>query len=185
MWLGKIICAIQRFNDIDNAAKYSHAGIITHNTPDDPMSYEALWTNRRQSFFRAYQGQRVLIGRHEAMTFKRYLEGFNGVRHLEGRWYAGHRLLLHIVPPLAKICATGKWAVCSELAAKFLKDAGLIDFWPGVTPDYLADMIRRWVGWTVVFEGVLPATYGRFLEMPAGADYPSEPRHPQPQEVMP
>lgn len=187
MLLGRMICAIQRFNDVDNSARYSHAGIIIN--PDNPFvgteTFEALWTNHRQDLFKAYAGKQVIIGRHEDMTPKRFLEGFGGVRHLEGRWYAGHRLFLHIIPPLAKYFASGQFAVCSELAAKFLKDAGLIDFWAGVNPDYLADMIRRWVGWTVVYEGVLPADYLEFKRLPAGAPYPAAPRMARPtnQEV--
>ena len=53
MMLGRIICAIERFNDVDNQATYSHAGVILdhHGT-----TFEALWTNRNQDLFRDYGG---------------------------------------------------------------------------------------------------------------------------------
>jgi hypothetical protein len=178
MMLGRIICAIQRFNDVDDKASYSHAGIMV----DARTTFEALWRNQRQPLFEAYAGKAILIGRHQDMTMRRFLNGFRGVSYLEGRWYAGHRLFLHIIPPLAKYFKTGQFAVCSELAAKFLQDAGLIDFWAGVNPDYLADMIRRWVGWRVIFEGILPATYEEFMALPAGAPQPAEPRIMRPQQ---
>jgi hypothetical protein len=54
---------------------------------------------------------------------------------------------------LAKYIHFLDWGVCSELTALFLMKCGLIDFWRGVFPDYLADMIRLWKGWNIIYEG--------------------------------
>jgi hypothetical protein len=159
MWLGRAICAIESFWDMDGKAEYSHSGIILG---PNGTTFEALWTNRRQGLFHAHGGKKVLIARHESMTGEAFAAGWAKVARLEGRWYAGHRLLLHLVPPLAKYIATGRYAVCSELAAKFLVGAGLLDHWKGVAPDYLAGIVRRWRGWKIVFEGALPATLEEF-----------------------
>jgi hypothetical protein len=162
MWLGRAICYMERFVDVDNAATYSHAGIITDYKG---TTFEALWKNGKQDIFKAYAGKRVLIGRHAKMNLEAFQRGWDGVKHLEGRWYAGHRLLLHLVPPVAKMFNSGKFAVCSEIVAKFLKDAGFIDYWAGVNPDYIADMIKRWRDWTIVYEGILPATYEELAKL--------------------
>ena len=154
MALGRAITAIEAFWDVDGRAEYSHAGLILG---PNGTTYEALWTNKRQGL-QSYAGKKVVIGRHEEMDSTRFADGWGQVAHLEGRWYAGHRLVLHVIPPLAKLFATGGYAVCSELAAKFLCGARLLDHWAGVNPDHLADIIKRWRGWRVVFEGILPST---------------------------
>jgi hypothetical protein len=143
MALGRAITTIEAFWDVDGKAEYSHAGIILG---PNGTTFEALWTNKRQGLTSAYAGKQVLIGRHEGMDNIRFADGWCQVAHLEGRWYAGHRLLLHIIPPLARMIATGGFAVCSELVAKFLCGAQLLDHWAGVNPDYVAGMIRRWRG---------------------------------------
>jgi len=93
----------------------------------------------------------------------------------EGHIYPGWRLALHIIPPLAKYTSWGgKFAVCSELVAKYLylvhKETGLTDYygykWPrhsqftGCNPDMLADEWHRWEGYAIVFEGTLTAPEG-------------------------
>jgi hypothetical protein len=153
MLLGRAICAVEAFWSPDGKAKYSHAGVITRGG-DHPVSYEALWTNCRQDFNSAYKGRQVIIGRHQEMNTTHFVMGWDGVRHLEGKWYAGHRLLLHIFPPLARQFATGGFAVCSELAAKFLFSAGLLHVWQGVTPDYLSEVIIMHRGWHTIYEGI-------------------------------
>ncbi len=166
MALGRAIVAVQAFWDADGRAEYSHAGLILG---PNGTTFEALWTNRRQGLMPAYAGKRIVIGRHKDMVPERFLAGWDKVAHLEGRWYAGHRLLLHLVPPLARLISTGGFAVCSEITAKFLCGAGLMDAWAGKNPDYIADMIRRWKGWSILFEGVLPETMDEFREMPGGS----------------
>jgi hypothetical protein len=172
MALGQAIRAFEAFWDPDGKAEYSHAGIML-----DPAgtTFEALWRNKRQNLFEAYAGERILIGRHEAMDYVRFMAGWDEVAHLEGRYYAGHRLLMNMFPPLAKLIATGGFAVCSELSAKFLCGAKLLDHWAGVNPDYLADMIKRWRGWRTVHEAVLPKTLVEFKALLApGGSYEAQ-----------
>jgi hypothetical protein len=156
MLLGRAICAVESFWSTDGCAKYSHAGIIIK--ADPPTTFEALWTNCRQNLFKAYHGKQILIGRHEQMDPYRIALGWDAVYRLEGRWYAGHRLGLHLFPPLARMFASGTFAVCSELAAKFLHAAGILHIWQGVNPDYLSEVIVNHRGWSIVFEGILEAT---------------------------
>jgi hypothetical protein len=163
MWLGRAICAVQKFNDIDNAASYSHAGIILGPTA---TTFEALWRNGRQELFNAYAGKQILIGRHESMNPERFKLGWNQVAHMEGKWYAGHRLFLMLIPPLAKYLASGKFCVCSEIAAKFLKGCKIMTYWAGVTPDHIADVIHNYKGWSTVFEGTCPDTLQEFERLP-------------------
>jgi len=155
MWLGKAIMAVERFNATDNRAEYSHSGIILGPTA---TTFEALWTIRRNGLFNSYAGKKILIGRNLLMTKERYQAGWDKVSDLEGRWYPFHRLPLNLIPPLAKYFATGKFAVCSELAAKFLVGAGLFEYWKGVNPDHVTDVIQHYREWITVFEGILPAT---------------------------
>jgi hypothetical protein len=159
MMLGRIIMAIERINSVDNNADYSHAGIIMGPTA---TTFEALWTNRRNGLFNSYAGKKVLIGRNLLMTKERYDAGWKRVEGFEGRWYAFHRLPLNLIPPLAKLFAFGHCAVCSELAAMFLVGAGLLDYWKGVNPDHITDMIQHFREWEVVYEGILPATLDEF-----------------------
>lgn len=166
MMLGRIIMAIERMNSVDNNAQYSHAGIIMGPTA---TTFEALWTNRRNGLFNSYAGERVLIGRNHLMTKEAYDKGWKNVSEFEGRWYAFHRLPLNLIPPLAKFFSTGHCAVCSELAAMFLVGAGLMEYWRGVNPDHITDMIQHFKEWTVVFEGILPATLEEFNALPIPA----------------
>lgn len=163
MALGKAIMAIERFNATDNRAEYSHSGIILGPTA---TTFEALWTTRRNGLFSNYTGKKVLIGRNVFMDEDRYRSGWREVAELEGRWYPFWRLPLNVIPPLAKYMATGKNAVCSELAAMFLVGAGLFEFWKGVNPDHVADVIQHYRDWIVVFEGILPATLEEFNALP-------------------
>lgn len=168
MALGRAIKAIERFNSIDNRADYSHSGILLGPTA---TTFEALWTTRRNGLFNTYAGKQVLIGRNLMMSKERYEKGWDGISHLEGRWYPFWRLPLNVIPPLAKYLATGKNAVCSELAAMFLVKAGLFDYWKGINPDHVADVIQHYRDWIVVFEGILPATLDEFnaIETPSAA----------------
>jgi hypothetical protein len=159
MMIGRLIMAIERANSIDNDASYSHAGIIMGPAA---TTFEALWTTRRNGLFNSYAGEKVLIGRNLRMTRERFDAGWKHVEGFEGRWYPFHRLPLNLVPPLAKLFASGHCAVCSELAAMFLVGAGLLEYWAGVNPDNITDMIQHFREWEVIFEGVLPDTLDEF-----------------------
>ena len=170
MWLGRAICWFEKIKSKDNHAEYSHAGIILNPAG---TTFEAVWTNKKQNLFKAYAGQKVLIGRHDLMTIDTFRKGWAGVKKYEGQWYAGWRLLLHALPFAAKL-GTGGFAVCAEIARKFVSKSGvMLDttsaelvakfirtgescFWKGWNPDDIDDMIKNYKGWSVVFEGVLP-----------------------------
>jgi len=153
MLFGKIIVFIEKINSTDNEAKYGHSGIILDS---DGTTFEALWTNKKQNLFEKYAGYNILIGRHRDMTEETFQKGWDKVRHHEGQWYAGHRLLFFFVPFVAKYLNLGL-GVCSELTAKFLCHSGVIEdlYWKGKNPDHIADMIHKWKGWEIVFEGGL------------------------------
>ena len=153
MMLGRAINGVQKFWAKDNKSNYSHSGFLIQGG-DNAVSFEALWTNKTQNFYKAYRGTQVLIGRHKDMDHKIFVKGWNGVKHHLGKVYAGHRLLFFLIPPLAKYLNLGL-AVCSELTAKFLYRAGLLDYWKGKNPDDIADMIHKWKNWEIIFEGVL------------------------------
>ena len=155
MLLGRAINFVQKAWAKDDQSEYSHSGIIVKGgNIEDCISFEALWTNHQQNFYKAYQGKKVLIGRHIEMTPERFQKGWNGIRKHEGKWYAGHRLPLFFIPFLAKYANFGL-GVCSELTAKFLFKAELLDYWTGVNPDDVADIIHRWRAFEVVFQDVL------------------------------
>jgi len=172
MMLGRAICWFEKLRSADNQAEYSHAGVIIGR---GGITFEALWTNKKQNLFKAYAGTKVLIGRHVAMTPKCAAAGWEGVKKYEGQTYAFWRLLLHALPFCSKI-GTGGFAVCSEIAAKYISKSGVMVagravsdplvqlflqagesyYWKGRAPDDIADMIHDHKGWSVVFEGVLP-----------------------------
>ena len=153
MALGRAINFIQKIHAKDNQSEYSHSGVIIR-AGEQPISFEALWRNRRNDFLKAYKGKKVLIGRHKGMTLKTFDAGWNGVKKHEGKLYAGHRLPLFFIPFLAKYLNLGL-GVCSELTMKFLFKAKLAPAWSGWTPDDIADMIRDYRDYEIIFEGIL------------------------------
>lgn len=153
MALSRAINWAQRIWNKDSKSKYSHAGILTD---ANGATFEAIWTVKSQNLFDAYEGDQVLIARHESMAHERFLEGFNPLyKEQNGKIYPFYRLIFHIIPPLAKL-SIGK-LVCSELVAKFLKNVGLMDYYNGCNPDNLHDVVRWHKGWKIIFEGILPA----------------------------
>lgn len=148
--LGTVINQVQAFWEADGQCSYGHAGFLLYCN----LTFEALWTVRQQDFLRAYAGQEVLVGRHRSMDSRRFKLGLREVKFYEGRWYPLHRLFLMATPFTARL-RVSDWAACSELVSRFLCGAGLLDFWSGVTPGFLADMMRRWAGWKVTFQGRL------------------------------
>lgn len=150
MWLGKSINAVQKFFDPDNEAKYSHAGIITDS---DGGTFEALWTTKNSTLSQ-YKGKQIIIGRNESMIDAIFPIAYAEVLQHKGQWYPFHRLAFFLIPPLAKYVHVLNRPVCSELAAQFLCYAGILKNWAGKDPDYIADMMTRWRGWTIIYEGV-------------------------------
>lgn len=154
-WLAKSINVAQKFHSSDNQSKYAHAGIIINETGS---TFESLWTIRR-SHLDDYIGKEILIGRNEHMTPPVFLDGWATVAKHDGQSYPWWRIPLHLFKPIAKYASTGKYPVCSELVCEFLQACGLLREWRGKNPDDVADMIHRWRGWSVVFEGVLGRGY--------------------------
>jgi len=153
---GMIFCtSVQKIQAKDNESTYSHSGIIViGGDVKEAGTFEALWTNHQQHFYSAYKGKRVLIGRHKDMNLKLFLKGWGGIRHHEGKIYAGWRLPLFFIPFLAKYLSLGL-GVCSELTMKFLFKAGLAPAWKGWNPDDVADMIHNYRDYEIVYEGIL------------------------------
>lgn len=153
MALGRAINFMQRFWAKDNASTYSHAGIIIDR---QGTTFEALWTVTSRNIFEDIARDQILIGRHLDMKPYFFSSAMSAMQHYQGRWYPFHRLFLHLLPPLAKYVSAGsRYLVCSELVGKFLSLAGLIDFYKGKNPDDIADMIRLWRAWEIVYEGIL------------------------------
>ena len=149
MWLGRAINAVQRFHAIDNESAYSHAGIIVG---PSGRTFESLWTIRYAELAN-YTGKGVLIGRHVSMSPSIAAQGLRQLSAYEGRIYPFHRLIFHLIPPVAKYVSSGKFLVCSELVARFLWLCGLKSYWKGVNPDHIADWIRKYRDFEIVFEG--------------------------------
>lgn len=150
--LGLAINYVQRFWQVDSNAEYGHSGIILDHVG---TTFEALWSIKRRNIYQAYLGQEVLIGRNTSMNYETFWKGYNMIKQYEGRKYPGHRLAFFLFPPAAKYIHALDWGVCSELTSKFLMHCELLDFWRGVFPDYVADMIERWKGWEVIYKGEL------------------------------
>ncbi|MCP4627319.1 MAG: hypothetical protein GY850_27970, partial [bacterium] len=148
MALGKAIAAVETFWSADNHAQYGHAGIITSQTGN---TLEALWTVKSQNLWKAYKGSKVLIGRNVDMGPSLFKHGMEGIRKHKGQLYPFWRLALCIVPPLSKYLKFSGKLVCSELTGKFLYEAGFSAWeqYHGLTPDHVADRIRRWKGWEI------------------------------------
>jgi hypothetical protein len=149
--ISSIINAVQKIHSHDNEASYSHTGIIINKNGE---TLESLWTVRRGSLDR-YLKKPILIGRHEKMNDQIANTALKIMSHYEGKHYPVHRLFFHLIPPVAKIVSTGKYMVCSELVSIFLFICRAQAYWKGITPDHIADMIRHYSSWKVIYEGVL------------------------------
>lgn len=158
--LGAAINVAQKFWSADGESRLGHAGIIQNRYG---LTLEARWTITEVDLFEQYAGAEVVIARPIEADFSRVMVALDRLRreHL-GQWYPAWRLLLHLVPPLArKISAGGRFVVCSELVAKFLYKIGVRHKqYMGTNPDTLVDEWRHWKNYTIIFEGTLPAAGG-------------------------
>lgn len=154
----RAIMAAERLWSKDGEAEYGHAGIITSTGGD---TFEALWTIG-PSHLQRYAGSKVLIARPVKTMAGMPIVRFSidaalwKVREQhEGQRYPLWRLALHIIPPLARHVSCGKYLVCSELTAKYLRLLQTHNMIPaGVNPDDLADAFRAHDCFDVVYEGV-------------------------------
>ena len=147
-----IIKLYQKQSSPDGKAEYGHAGTILNSSG---TTFEALSKYKHQNIFKDYKNQKILIGRHEDMTPKKALAGYNSVKHLAGKRYPWWRILALGIG-LAKWVNVSEMGNCSETMYKQLYYAGVCDSqYNGKTPDNGADMVRDFKKWSVVFEGVL------------------------------
>ena len=156
MWLGKAINGLQWFWSKDGESKYSHSGIIID---DQGTTFEALWTVSSKNLFDEHKGDNLIIARPNSPINGRPFDIEKALKRVikehNGQWYPGWRLLLHTIPPLAKIALFDR-LVCSELVAQYLYLAGTREGqYKGTNPDTLADEWRRWKNFDIVFEGKL------------------------------
>lgn len=153
MWLGRAISTVEKWQSKDNNAEYSHAGIITNPTG---ATVEALWTIKK-STLSPYAKDKILLGRWDGMDQPSFLKGMLGINKHMGDAYPFWRLIFHLIPGAAKHISTGNFAVCSELTCKFLLSAGCAEIgdWKGWNPDDVADMIKKWKAFSIIYEGVL------------------------------
>ena len=153
--LGKIITLFEAARDESGKAEYSHAGIILD---DKGTTFEAVWHIEKQNLLTDYKGSKVIIARWTGMNQLTFDKGWNSVRSEEGMTYPYYRLFLHMLG-LARWIHLGSDTVCSELAEKFLINAGAIMIagknWWGLTPQELVDEWRISKYFEVIFEGVI------------------------------
>jgi hypothetical protein len=150
-WVSRWIMAIQRFWSADNAAKYTHSGIITTSNGN---TIEMVGKGVVNALLSDHGGKPILIARHDTMDLPTFAAAIPNTHRRLGESYPVYRMLFHLFPPLAK-CGVSR-VVCSELVAEFLYFSGIIDYWPGVNPDELEEMFRNWKGFEIVYEGNLP-----------------------------
>jgi len=142
----------QCINDVDGMAIYTHTFIITD---ESGRTFETLWTYRSQRIGRAYAGQQVLIGRHKNMAIEKFYIAHEALhKKYAGRRYPAWKIPLFLLAPRLIKYLPGK-PVCSELTFRYLYRCGLVDHWRGVTPSYVADAIRRWRDFEIIYEGRL------------------------------
>lgn len=156
--IGRAILAVEKFWSTDDSAQYGHGGLIISPQGD---TFEALWRTK-QNHLDFYLGRKVMIVRPELTMSQTEIPSGAKVTALEelmlmhaGDVYPVHRLILHLLPPLAKIFSSGRFVVCTELVAKYLSRIGCRhNNWEGATPDMLADECRNYRNYRVIYEGV-------------------------------
>lgn len=160
--VGKIIQLFEKFWAVDGRAEYGHAGIII--SPKTRGTFEALRTAKRSSLDN-YIGKPLLIvrpvkahtnlGTGYVMLSQKKKAVVRLVNKHEGDIYPWWRLILHIIPPVARRVGTGGFLVCSELVAKYLHEIKVRPKpFRGVNPDTLADEFVNWKNYEVVFKGI-------------------------------
>ena len=154
--LGRAIICVEAWKAEALCAEYSHAGIILNSAG---ATFEAVWHIETQNIFEAYKGQRVIIARWHGMCPDAFAKGWSAVKDEAGMTYPYCRLALHLLG-LAKWIHFGKGTVCSELAEKFLINAGYTmglagRNWWGLSPQELVDEWRISNYINVIYEGII------------------------------
>ncbi len=154
MLLGRGINLFQRIWSHDNKSEYSHTGFLRDSAG---TTFESNWHIESQNLFKAYKGKNVLIARNIKMTPEAYKNGWDAVKHLEGKLYPVWRLAFHIIPVFAKYINIFKKPVCSELDAWFLYAGGLRHSqYMGTNVDTLVDEWKNYSNYRIIYMGVLP-----------------------------
>jgi len=160
--LSKAIIKISIAKSLDNQCEYSHSGIMINET----MTYEANWHYEKQNLRDAYKGCKMLIGRiNEAeLNYQgcklNWSKGLRTYMHLLGKQYPWYRLPLFLMGRGLSKKTILKKPVCSEKTVGELYGAtGYLAFKSnyGWVPDDVADAIKRWDIFDVIFEGTLLA----------------------------
>ena len=152
MWLGRAINAVQWFWSKDSESTYSHAGIIIdHNH----TTLESLWTVKSQNLLKAYKNDKILIAKPQTTSSSINIAVQIMINAYKGKFYPLWRLPLFLFPPSAKINLT-KHLTCSELTAHYLNLCGIRHSqFAGTNPDNLADELKHWKEYEIIFEGIL------------------------------
>lgn len=151
MALGVAINTVQGFWSSDGRSEYSHAGIICDATGRTFESNHHI----EYGHLLKYDGKKILIARNLRMTPAKAIKGWKTVKHLNGMIYPYWRLILHLIPPLARRLHLIEIPVCSELAAWFLHGCGLRHKnYMGTNVDTLVDEWKNYDDYDVIFEGV-------------------------------
>ena len=147
--ISKLINACQWFWSTDGESTYSHSGIITD---DNGATIEALYNGiRRANLYERYSGCQIIIGRIVNLTPYQFQVRYQNILRYENKPYPYWRLLFHTFPPFAKFLHHLEIPVCSELTWLYV---GHSQPW-GITPDIVADRIRNWDLFDIVYEGKL------------------------------
>jgi len=150
--LGRAIRTAEALWAPDGRAEYNHAGFFFCTCPGE--SIEALpngITGRRWP--EEFRGEKILIARHREMDPVRFWQGLGRIEMELGEPYPYHRLLLHLIKPLAEINLLDTY-VCSEIVQTFLFFAGLTRDRRGWNPDDLEEIIWQGDPWRIVWGGV-------------------------------
>ena len=156
--VGRMIRAVTQWWSKDGQSEFGHAGIIVN---ANGTTIEALW-HTQYNHLDKYIGKNIIIARpthtlagkeispdmHEAALAQIVKD------HLQ-QHYPWWRIPFHLIPPLARLWASGNHLVCSELVAKYLCLIGARgNVYVGINPDDLADNWTYWRNFEVLYKGV-------------------------------
>lgn len=145
--------AVQNLRSRDGKVVYSHAGFFTSCKGD---TFEAR-LRIGQYDIKDFIGDKVFFYRHSCMNDNTFYKHYNKIKaKSDGKMYPIYRLAFHLFP------FTARWApfdrgVCSEKVAQLYHMCEFMQYWKGVTPDDLHDMVcDPWASqWSIIYEGRL------------------------------
>ncbi len=156
--LARLVNWVQALRAADRASEYNHAALVT--SADGDIFHAVRWRIRYTCLKNRGRRSRVMLVRWRKMTPARFRLGMAAVAPMEGRIFPLWRQLFHALN-LARIICVGRWAVCSELVAKFLHAAGARHrHWAGTNVDDLHD---EFVGRPSQYEVIYRGRWGDFF----------------------